>query len=459
MPRKINKRDFFKYGLGGGCLLLAGDTQCSLSSDRTPETKSRFGHPWWVKEVDKPLLAIDDRVYNKFNPRANVFGSFSKYVGAGKLRELRRIRKERMEKYFAEKRPGYRLEDRALASASWVVSRTGGLNKGLRSWTRKFVRTPEQLGIDKYKGSLQEASQLVKQAARYFGAATVGITRLDRRHIYAGAFFKGREVDIVFEDVDEPYAVEDEKLVIPDKCKYAVALSIQMSLDNIQCSPTAVSSAGSSLGYSRCEFLVGALAEFIRGLGYTAIPSVNDLGSSVAIAVDAGLGELGRTNRLITPEYGPVVRLAKVLTDLPLAMDKPISFGLLEFCKVCKRCAEACPSTALSFKDEPDFEVLGPWNNPGHQAWFEDSTKCLAYWRESTSECSVCLRVCPWAKKDKTVVHSIVKAASAKMPFLDNAFTSMDKVFGYGEQKDAEKWWHLDLPEYGIDTTRGKEEV
>jgi reductive dehalogenase len=183
---------------------------------------------------------------------------------------------------------------------------------------------------------------------------------------------------------------------------------------------------------------------------------VNDLGSSVAIGVDAGLGELGRTNRLITPEFGPYVRLCKVLTDLPLATDKPIDFGLLEFCKVCKRCAEACPSNCLSFDDQPSFQVKGEWNNPGHQAWFEDSPKCLAYWQESTSGCSICIPVCPWAKKDKTMIHEIVKATSAKIPALDIFFNTMDEAFGYGRQKDADKWWSLNLPEYGIDTTQGK---
>jgi reductive dehalogenase len=275
---------------------------------------------------------------------------------------------------------------------------------------------------------------------------------LDRRHIYS----RDGNKDIVFEKAEKPKK-EGNKLIIPEKCKYAIALSIQMPLDNLQCAPTAIAGAAASLGYSRCEFLVGALAEFIRGLGYNAIPSVNDLGSSVAIAVDAGLGELGRTNRLIIPELGHAVRLAKVITDLPMATDKPISFGLLEFCKVCKRCAEACPPGVLSFNDEPDFKVRGEWNNPGHQAWFEDAPKCLAYWRETTTGCSICLSVCPWSKKDKTILHSMVKASSSKMPFLDGILTSMDKTFGYGRQKDPEKWWELDLPEYGIDTPQGKE--
>jgi hypothetical protein len=66
------------------------------------------------------------------------------------------------------------------------------------------------------------------------------------------------------------------------------------------------------------------------------------------------------------------------------------------------------------------------------------------------------LAVCPWTKKDKTMIHDIVKATSAKIPALDGFFTSMDEAFGYGSQKSSEQWWHLDLPEYGIDTKQGK---
>ncbi len=449
---RIGRRDFLKLGVGGSGVVLSGKLPPHPAIAAPKATRAGSDHSWWVREVDEPTVGRDDSVYARFDAEDNVFGSFSKYVGREKLQELRRHRMEKTKRYLKENRPGFRLADRALADAAWVVSNMGGINKGLRSWNRKFATTPEERGVEKFQGSPDEAAALVKAAARYFGAATAGITLLDQRHIYTR--YRGK--DIAFEDVEEPYEEDNKKLVIPNKCKYAIALSVQMSIDNIQCAPTAISSAGSALGYSRCEFLVGALAEFIRGLGYTAIPSVNDLGSSVAIAVDAGLGEMGRTNRVITPECGPMVRLAKVITDLPMAADKPIDFNVREFCKVCKRCAEACPVKALSFKEEPDYEVCGEWNNPGHEAWFEDAPKCLAYWQESTSGCSVCLAVCPWSKKDKTMMHSMVKAASARMPFLDGFLVSMDETFGYGEQKDPETWWKLDLPEYGIDTTQGK---
>jgi ferredoxin len=126
----------------------------------------------------------------------------------------------------------------------------------------------------------------------------------------------------------------------------------------------------------------------------------------------------------------------------------------MEFCKHCKKCAEACPSGALSFDSEPTWEIKGPWNNPGHKAFFEDSLKCRKGQKEFTgTNCGICFAVCPFAKKDKAWVHEWVKLGTAKAPFLDTFFRSMDDAFGYGAQKSNEDWWDLDLPELGIDTT------
>ncbi len=258
-------------------------------------------------------------------------------------------------------------------------------------------------------------------------------------------------MDIVFEDVEEPYDVKNEKAVIPEKCKYAVAVVVRMSPEMAARAPSQLCDATTSLGYRRLEFTVGLMAEFIRNLGYIAIPSVNGLGSSIPFAVDAALGEAGRTNRFISPVFGPAVQLGKVLTDMPVATDKPIRFGLKEFCMVCGRCTESCPSKALAFEKEPNFKIKGEYSNPGHQTWFEDCIKCFEFWEESNSYCSICIMVCPWAKQDKTIIHEIVKASSATIPALDGFFTSMDKTFGYGEQKDVDKWWDLDLLEHGID--------
>ena len=62
-------------------------------------------------------------------------------------------------------------------------------------------------------------------------------------------------------------------------------------------------------------------------------------------AVAAGLGVLGSNNLLVTPEFGPRVRLCAVVTRAELATDEPSSEN---FCKNCEACISACPVDALS---------------------------------------------------------------------------------------------------------------
>ena len=173
---------------------------------------------------------------------------------------------------------------------------------------------------------------------------------------------------------------------------------------------------------------------------------MNDTALSVPFAVEAGIGELSRLNKLVTPEFGPAVRLCKVFTDLPMAYDKPVDFGLVEFCRKCKKCAESCPSGALSFDDEPSFKTRGPWNNPGHKAWFEDSYKCYQYWQKSGSACGVCFASCPYTKGDQAWIHEGVKATVSVAPPTDGVFRIMDNAFGYGKQHAPEQWWTKDSP-------------
>jgi reductive dehalogenase len=308
--------------------------------------------------------------------------------------------------------------------------------------------------VDKWTGTPEEAARILRAAFRHNGAATVGFVELDentRKLIYS-VDPDGKKLEFT----DNPEASEDDTTrYIPNTAKYAIVYTVQMSEETLKRAPTVLGSQTTALAYKRGRQIQGSMQEFLRGLGYMGLgeSTTNALGIAPAFGVMAGLGELSRLNRLITPEFGPMVRVFKMLTDLPVATDKPIDAGIMKFCANCKKCAEACAPGALSFDTEPTWETRGGWNNPGHKAYFEDSTKCMTYWKQVGTNCGVCFAVCPFAKKDKAWIHEWVKATASTAPVMDGFMRTMDDAFGYGVEKDQEAWWHLDLPEYGADSS------
>jgi reductive dehalogenase len=173
-------------------------------------------------------------------------------------------------------------------------------------------------------------------------------------------------------------------------------MTVKMDGKAIKTSPSFKACTATGLAYSQMAFLVSCMAEFIRNLGYKAIPMGNDTALSVPLAIDAGIGELGRHGLLITPEYGPCVRICKVFTDLPLKTDKPITFGVTNYCKNCRKCADACEVDAIQTEDEPSFKTVCPSNRQGVLRWAVNQDKCYKFWIENGGECSNCIATCPF---------------------------------------------------------------
>jgi ferredoxin len=70
-----------------------------------------------------------------------------------------------------------------------------------------------------------------------------------------------------------------------------------------------------------------------------------------------GLGEIGWSKMLITPEYGPAVRVGLVFTELDLEPD-PIYAGT-KLCNKCMACVRACPGNAMSKDKSVKVNVCG----------------------------------------------------------------------------------------------------
>ncbi len=466
-------------------------TQFSDIDEVTSSSKGVWKRPWWVREVDKPTMDIDWEVTERFDARKIQQMSWRKYVGEDKANELNKRREEKLRQWILEEKPGYTLRDRALDIAgaqagsvktsfqgSWYKPK--GQNKGdgsafvsnvstskLTDPARPKPLSPEELGVPRWEGSPQENARMIRSALKHFGADQVGYVELTEQHkklIYEVDSLDGKRIE--FENVEKAYETE-EKRVIPEKARWVIVFSIQMSEELIKrksgLMPSALSAAATGAAYGQARNALDQLQCFLHVLGYQGLIGTwyNGLGIAPAFAVLAGLGELGRINRMISPEHGPLQRVFKIVTDLPLEPTKPIDAGIMNFCRTCKVCADECPADCLSKKTDPYWEPVGPWNNPGHKTWYEDSPSCRTWWATSTAGCSTCFAVCAFSKKNISLIHDLVKIAIAKnkiFPDQVNAFfTKMDGIFGYQDQREIEDWWDMELPPRGTNNPKGSQ--
>jgi epoxyqueuosine reductase len=330
-----------------------------------------------------------------------------------------------------EDKPGYTLLDLAFKNAAWwlelgFAKGVLGGKEGLFAWDAKqWGETKPPTGLKLKVDDPVKMAKVVKKVARYFGASLVGICELDRRWVYSYSYHMQTK--------------EHAPVEIPEECKYAIATAVEMDYEAMRTSPALTQGAATGLGYSEEAFTAGLLAQFIRALGYQGIPQGNDTSCSIPVAIDAGLGELSRSGQLITPEFGPRVRVSKVFTDMPLVSDNPIEFGVWEFCRKCEKCAIHCPSQAIIY-GEPTEEIHNISNRKGLLRWPINAEKCFAFWAAQGGSCANCIRVCPFNKPPGRL-HSWVRWGVQHTRWLDSLFVRADDLLGYGKQISNDEFW------------------
>ncbi|MBV1694095.1 MAG: 4Fe-4S dicluster domain-containing protein [Hyphomicrobiales bacterium] len=280
---------------------------------------------------------------------------------------------------------GFSQRDFALRNASWLISdvitarsQAEGKREGFQSAIRNDTPVaPTRIDVpDPAAMSIE-----VKAIARFFGADLAGITDFDDRWLYAA------RVD-VRDFSDAPHD-------LPEGLTSVIVLGHAMDRALVQTYPSALAGAATGREYSHEAAIVMQVAAYIRNLGYEAVASMNDTALVIPLAVKAGLGEYGRNQLVITPQFGPRVRFSKIFTNLPLVHDAPRRLGIEEVCDVCTRCAAACPVKALPF-GAPEATPVSASSIRGVRKWTSDAGKCFGYWAKIASDCAICLRVCPF---------------------------------------------------------------
>ena len=247
-------------------------------------------------------------------------------------------------------------------------------------------------------------SRKIKAMGLQLGAGKVGITELNQQWVYTY----------------EPQPSYGK----PVECNFKYVICLAVPQDPFMIANHRGLGTTWEVGwtYSYASFISVIIANFIRHLGWPArpVPTFATPYLVCPVFIDAGIGEDGRCGYVVSKELGNNFRPGGVLTDLPLVPDKPVDFGLQDFCDHCGICAETCPAGAIPTGGR---EVV-----MGVRKWKIDPEKCYRYWNTIGHACGICQVVCPWNHKNN-LLHNIVREVVQRVPILRKFLVHADKIF------------------------------
>jgi reductive dehalogenase len=333
---------------------------------------------------------------------------------------------EAYRRYYDE-HPEREAQDADRRCKGGTVGRVGAIDDGCRPNVAmigacfdmppvfgQLAETTPPAGSTPEKIDSARAAMIVKGFARRIGADLVGICRVNPAWAYS------RRGEIFYGNWD------DWGCEIPEPLPYAVVVATEMAHGNVAAGPHTPALFESAFNYSKGAFITTILARWFAGMGYRAAAQHSrhyDL-NMVPLAIDAGLGELGRFGYLISDEFGPRVRLFAVTTDMPLETDAPVDLGVEGFCRRCLKCADSCPSRSIPAGDKTVVN--------GVEKWKMNAETCFDYWSKVGTDCSICMGVCPYSRPNRGL-HRLARwtirrsrLARAVFPVIDN--------FAYGKR-------------------------
>ena len=359
--------------------------------------------------VPRPVPAEKEHIVprGRLDERDTMFSRDILEPGSDEYRDYYSRHPERQEGDDAFRRNPGLLSENALFYDPFVFP-AARANFDLIEKNRDFVDGPVASHTRQWEA--KELSARLKQLAIQYGAVSAGITRLEDYHLYS---YRGRRHNYG-EAVDNRHT-------------HALALTVEMDHDYVRNAPYAYCVLESSRQYVRSGILAVWLAQLLRDMGYPARAHIDGEYEVVCplVARDAGLGEIGRMGLLMTPELGPRVRIAVVTTSAPLVEDsRDEDPSVIDFCLTCKKCADVCPSRAISFDDRREIN--------GVLRWQIDQQACFTYWTKAGTDCARCMSVCPYSHPH-TPLHNLVRHGIRHSPEFRKLAVSMDDYF-YGRR-------------------------
>lgn len=382
-----------------------GTSSAKNAMNAEPYAKRRFvdgAHPFeTLKRVDTPTTYIDEPNVARVPKRADMFAR-AQFGDMGK-----KMQEGAKGGHYVRKAAPSMAQRRALGA--FVLLQDG-------------ETAAEQVQLDP-----QEAADLVKATSYWLGVDAVGIARCPDWAWYSH--------DARGERIDPPH-------------DQSINMIIDQGYETMEGSSGDdwIAVAQSMRAYLRFSLIGGVIAKQIRNLGYKAKAHTVMDGEVLQppLLLLSGLGEVSRIGEVIlNPFLGPRLKSGTVTTDLPMAHDKPIDFGLQRFCDSCNKCARECPSGAITAGPKLMFN--------GYEIWKSDSQKCATY-RVTTpggAMCGRCMKTCPW-NLEGLFKEKPFRWAAMNVPQLAPVLAKLDDVVENGTLNPVKKWWwDLEMEEDG----------
>ena len=347
-----------------------------------------------LKRVEKPTTLIDeDRIPR--SPKSSEFFLRAAFGDLGKAAQ-------------DASKDGYSVSKAPLAAA---------LRLALNVYSLLQRGEPAPTRVERYDNPTHNADT-VKAAMHFLGADLAGISRAPRWVWYSH---------------------RQDGTEMPVAHPLAVSVMIDQGFETMEgaSGDDWISSAQSMRTYMRAGLVCGVLGQHLRNLGFgaTAHSAADSDVIQTPLVLLAGLGEVSRIGDIIlNPFLGPRQKTGILTTDFPMAVDKPIDFGLQTFCGACNKCARECPSGAISSGPKVMFN--------GYEIWKADVEKCTRYRMTNLggSMCGRCMKTCPWNLAG-LVREAPFRWAAMNVPWAAKWIARLDDMLNRGRINPVKKWW------------------
>jgi NAD-dependent dihydropyrimidine dehydrogenase PreA subunit len=181
--------------------------------------------------------------------------------------------------------------------------------------------------------------------------------------------------------------------------EHAIVLLMEMDKRRMDGAPSPDAAVMVLETYHELGVATNRVARYLRRRGYSAQAGhpLGGLALYPPLAQAAGLGRIGMHGLLITPAFGPRVRLAAVFSsieNLPARATEEHAW-IDDFCRECAKCVRRCPPAAIRRE---------PLRHDSGRVSCVDADRCLPYFVRHNG-CSICIAVCPFHQRDCDELH------------------------------------------------------